>query len=400
MIQGYKIRLFPTIEQETKLWEHVNASRFIWNYGLALCEERFKNKEKFLGKLKLRDILCKLKYQEEFSWLKGVSNHTVSNIAFDLYEAYSRFFDIQKQGKKFSDIKIKKFARLNKKLTTYDMLGHPKFKCKDKTESKFPVRQDAVYFKNSFVQIEKIGKIKYQTNYNLLQGRDYKFSNPRIRFEYNKWTLSFGIESENQAEELNDFSMGIDLGIKELAVVAVSDEMIKIKNINKTKRVKVLKHKLKHVSKVISRKYHTNGNYDKSKRIIKLEEIQAKIHYKLSNIRKNHTHQNTHKLVEMKPKRVVMEDLNVSGMMKNRHLSKAIQEQTLYEFIRQMKYKCEKKGIEFVQVDRFYPSSKTCSQCGNIKKDLKLKDRIYKCECGLEIDRDYNASLNLMRFGT
>lgn len=396
MIQGYKIRLFPTIEQETKLWEHVNASRFIWNYGLALCEERFKNNEKFLSKLKLRDILCKLKNQEEFSWLKNISNHTICNISFDLSEAFKRFFDIQKQGKKFSDKKI----RLGKKLTTYDMLGHPKFKSKDKAESKFPGRQDAIYFKNSFVNIEKIGKIKYQTNYDLPQGREQKFSNPRVKFEYNKWILSFGIEGENQAEELNDFSMGIDLGIKKLAVVAVSDEMIKIKNVNKTKRVKVLKHKLKHISKTIGKKYYVNGNYDKSKRIVKLEKIQAKIHYKLSNIRKNHTHQNTHELIEMKPKRVVMEDLNISGMMKNRHLSKAIQEQNLYEFVRQMKYKCEKIGIEFLQVDRFYPSSKLCSQCGNIKKDLKLKDRIYKCECGLVIDRDYNASVNLMKFGT
>ena len=130
-------------------------------------------------------------------------------------------------------------------------------------------------------------------------------------------------------------------------------------------------------------------------------ERQIKLLYrKLSNIRNNHIHQATSKIVKLHPYRVVMEDLNVSGMMKNRHLSKAIAEQCFYEFIRQMKYKCKFNGTEFVQADRFYPSSKTCCCCGHIKKDLKLKDRVYVCkECGLIIDRDKNASINLGNYG-
>ena len=120
---------------------------------------------------------------------------------------------------------------------------------------------------------------------------------------------------------------------------------------------------------------------------------------RITNIRHNYIHQTTHALVAMMPKAVVMEDLNVSGMMKNKHLSKAIGEQCWYEFIRQMKYKCEWSGIEFVQADRFYPSSKTCSSCGNIKHDLKLSDRTYTCpECGFTLDRDVNAAINLMRY--
>ena len=120
----------------------------------------------------------------------------------------------------------------------------------------------------------------------------------------------------------------------------------------------------------------------------------------LANIRKNYTHQITHSLVAMKPCIVTMEDLNVSGMMKNRHLSKAVQNQTFYEFIRQMEYKCEWNGIKFIQADRFFPSSKTCSSCGSVKKDLKLSDRIYVCsECGLNINRDCNAAVNLMKYG-
>lgn len=129
------------------------------------------------------------------------------------------------------------------------------------------------------------------------------------------------------------------------------------------------------------------------------EEKLRKIYAKIANIRENYIHQITHSLIFMLPQRVVMEDLNISGMMKNKHLSKAITEQCLHKFIRQMKYKCEWNGIEFVQADRFFPSSKTCSGCGCVKSDLKLSDRIYICnDCGLVIDRDYNAAVNLSRY--
>ncbi|MGG3423834.1 RNA-guided endonuclease InsQ/TnpB family protein, partial [Heyndrickxia faecalis] len=122
------------------------------------------------------------------------------------------------------------------------------------------------------------------------------------------------------------------------------------------------------------------------------------LHRRLSNIRRNHLHQTTNAIVKTKPCKVVMEDLNVTGMMKNRHLSKAIAKQGFYEFTRQMEYKCEKYGIEFVKVDRFFPSSKTCSSCGKMKRDLKLSDRVYRCECGNEIDRDLNAAINLANY--
>ena len=141
------------------------------------------------------------------------------------------------------------------------------------------------------------------------------------------------------------------------------------------------------------------GSYNKTSNIIKLEERIKKLYRKLNNIRQDYIHKSTTSIVKAKPCRVVMEDLNIKGMMKNKHLSKAIQQQKLYEFIRQMKYKCEWLGIEFIQVDRYYPSSKTCSCCGHIKKDLKLSDRTYICqECGLIIDRDFNASINLANY--
>ncbi|WP_228370480.1 RNA-guided endonuclease InsQ/TnpB family protein [Gottschalkia acidurici] len=166
----------------------------------------------------------------------------------------------------------------------------------------------------------------------------------------------------------------------------------------KLKKVRKLKKKLKRLQRQVSRKYEMNKletKFIKTSNIIKLEKKIKLIHRKLSNIRQNHIHQATNKIIKLRPIRIVMEDLNISGMMKNKHLSKAIAEQKFYEFIRQMKYKCEFNGIGFVQADRFFPSSKKCSKCGEIKKDLKLSDRVYKCICGLEIDRDKNASINL-----
>ena len=213
--------------------------------------------------------------------------------------------------------------------------------------------------------------------------------------------LNFSVEvNENQVNLNENLSIGIDLGVKDLAIC--SNGMV-FKNINKTKSVKKLKKKLKRLQRQVSRKYEANkvGNkYIKTNNIIKLEKQIKLIYRKLSNIRLNHIHQATNAIIKQCPYRIVMEDLNISGMMKNRHLAKAIQEQCLYDFRRQMKYKCEFNGIEFVQADRFYPSSKTCSCCGYIKKNLKLKDRVFICDdCGLTIDRDYNASLNLMNYG-
>ena len=264
----------------------------------------------------------------------------------------------------------------------------------------FPIRGNSgcFYFTEDFVKIEKVGMVKYKSKHNIVR-KDIKFYNPRILLIHNKWILFVGIDYENQVVELTDKSLGIDLGIKELAVCSFGGEQLVFHNINKIKRMKNLEQKLKHIQRVVSRKYRTNKNYNKTNNIVKYEEMIRDIHYKMSCIRENYIHQTTHYLISLLPHRVVMEDLSVSVMLKNKHLARAIQEQCFYEFIRQMKYKCEQYGIEFIQVDRFYPSSKTCSNCGCIKRDLKLSDRIYKCtECGLEIDRDFNAALNLERY--
>ena len=253
------------------------------------------------------------------------------------------------------------------------------------------------------MNVEKLGNVKYKADFDFPIGRGFKFINTCIRYKNQKWMLSFGMECENQAPCLTDKKVGIDLGIKELAIVAIDDEQLVFHNINKSKKMRTLNRQLKHTQRAISRKYQANkvGNkFVKTRNIERLEDKLRRLHARISDIRENYIHQTTHKIVSMLPNRVTMEDLNVSGMMKNRHLSKAISEQCFHEFIRQMRYKCEWNCIEFVQADRFYPSSKTCSHCGCIKHDLKLSDRTFVCnDCGFTIDRDYNAAINLMRYG-
>lgn len=338
-------------------------------------EKEYKQNNKNMSRFDMQNLITPLRKQKEYLWLNEVSRKSLEIICEDLSNAYDRFF---------------------RKLSKY-----PKYKSKKKSYKTFPVRGTIkrFYFTNEFVKVEKIGRIKYKSKYKDITGMDIQFYNPRISLVHGKWILSVGIDYESQVVELTDKSLGIDLGVKELAVCSFGGKEIIFHNINKTKRMKNLEHKLKHIQRVISRKYRTNGNYDKTNNIVKYEEIMRNIYYKMSCIRKNYIHQITHYLVSLLPYKVVMEDLNVSGMLKNRCLSKVIKEQCFYEFVSQMKYKCEQYNIELIQADRLYPSSKTCSNCGCVKRDLKLSDRIYKCsECGLEIDRDFNAALNLERY--
>ena len=374
MIKSVKIRLLPNKVQEELMFKSIGCSRFAYNWALNRCNELYKQGVKY-NMSNIRKEFTQLKKQDEFKWLNEVSNTTMVESMRNLDSAFKRFFKTKK--------------------------GYPKFKTKRKSKQSFYVRCNTLYFLDNVCNIEKIGKVKFKTNYDIPKGRNIcRFYNPYCSFDGKYWYLSFGLEvEENQTTLNNDLSIGIDLGIKDLAIC--SNGMV-FKNINKTKKVKKLKKRLKRLQRQVSRKYEANkqGNkFVKTNNIIKLEKQIKLIHRKLSNIRNNYIHQATNKIIKLKPYRVVMEDLNVKGMMKNKHLSKAIQEQGFYEFIRQMKYKCEFNGIQFIQADRYFPSSKLCSCCGSIKKDLKLKDRVYKCDCGLEIDRDLNASINLSNYG-
>lgn len=370
MIKSVKIRLIPTKEQEILMFKSTGVARFAYNWGLANWEEMYKQGKKPTKAKVKKSFNNTIKKEDEFNWLYEVSAQVTSQAFGDLEYAYKKFFN--------------------------GTAKKPRFKTKKKSKKSFYVRYDAIKFSGNKVNIEKIGKVSYKTNYRIPQLE--KYVNPRCSFDGKYWYLTLGFEhGENKVELNKDLSIGIDLGVKDLAVVNCLDDPIK--NINKTQKVRKLKKRLKRLQRQVARKYEANkvGNkFVKTNNIIKLERQIKLLHRKLSNIRNNHIHQATAMIVKMNPYKVVMEDLNISGMMKNKHLAKAIQEQKFYEFIRQMKYKCEFNHIEFVQADRWFPSSKTCSCCGNIKQDLKLKDRVYECHsCNMIIDRDKNASINL-----
>ena len=375
MIKGYKIRIYPNKEQKILIEKHMGACRFIWNYMLNLQKENYKAGNKYISRFDMIRSLTPLKKQKEYQWLNEVSISSLQNICTDLDKDFKGLF--KKEHK------------------------YPNFKSKKKSKKSYPVCESRFYFKDSkHIQIQKLGIVKCKTDFKIPIGK-HKFSNVRLNKELNKYYISFGLECENQVRKLNDYSMGIDLGIKDLAVVSYGDNSLVFHNINKSSKIKKFNRELKHLQKSVSRKYEVNkqGNkYVKTNNIMKAEEKLRKINKKISDIRNNYIHQTTHKLIELLPKRVVMEKLNILGMMKNKHLAKAIGEQNFYKFIEYMKYKCEWNGIEFIQVDRFYPSSKKCSCCGNIKKDLKLSDRVYVCKCGLTIDRDLNAAINLKNY--
>lgn len=374
MIKSFKIRIYPTKAQEEIIWKHIGSCRYIWNWMLAKQKELYAAGEKHLSSFSMMKLLTPLKNDGEHEWLYDVSNASLQIVCQDLQQAYKCFF------KKIS--------------------GFPKFKSRKHSKPSYPVRQN-IWFSGNIVTIAKLGKVKFKTDFTFPEGIGHKFSNPRITNRNGKWILSFGMECENQTPKLTDVSMGIDLGIKDLAIAECNGQIV-FHNINKSKKMKELRKKQKHLQRSITRKYEANKQgkkYIKTKNIERLENKLRKLYCHISNIRQNYIHQCTHALVSLLPSRVVMEDLNIQGMMKNRHLASAIQKQCLYEFIRQMRYKCEWNGIEFIQANRFYPSSKTCSCCGNVKRDLKLSDRIYKCDiCGLKIDRDYNAAINLSKY--
>ena len=377
MIKSFKVRLYPTKEQEQLMWKHIGARRYVWNYMLAYQMELYKAGEKHLSGFAMNNLLIPLKNDGEHDWLYDVSHATLQRTCRDLDIAYQRFF---------------------KKISKY-----PKFKTKKKSRNSFPICESRFYFKDEqLVKIQKFGFVKYKTDFNLPFGSKIKFSNPRIFNANGKWMLGFGMECKNQVFQLTDKTMGIDLGIKDLAIAEFDGEKILFRNINKTKRMRSLYSQLKHTQRSISRKYEQNRNglvYVKTKNIMRLEEKARRIHTRIANIREDYIHQSTHSLVSKLPYRVVMETINVSGMRKCKYLSRAVSEQCFRKFIDTMRYKCEWRGIEFVQADRFFPSSKLCSGCGLVKSNLKLGDRIYRCECcGLVIDRDYNAAINLSKY--
>lgn len=372
MITSVKVRLEPNNKQNSKMFGSAGAARWAYNWVIAKQEENYKNGGKFRSDNDLRKELTQLKKTEDFKWLNEYSNNVTKQAVKDGCEAYKKFF------KKLSD--------------------KPKLKSRKKSKTSFYQDTSKTKFTSTHVRLEKIGWVKLSEKGRVPAGN--KITNPRVTHDGLHWYISVGIEVPDEKAELTGESIGIDLGLKDLAIVSNMEKPIE--NINKTKKVKNLEKRLRRLQRKVSRKYKKNkkgGSYCKTSNIIKLEKEIIKVHRNLDNIRTDYRHKATTEIVKTKPSRIVMESLNVVGMMKNKHLSKAIQKQGFYEFKTMIKYKSEKYGIDFVEADKWYPSSKTCSCCGHIKPKLSLSERTYKCEvCGAEIDRDKNASINLSRY--
>lgn len=384
MIKTVKVMLVPNNKQKSKMFQYANANRYIYNWTLEQQKLNHENGGKFISDGDLRKKLTQLKKTEEYSWLNNISNNVTKQSVKDGCDSYKRFF---------------------KGLSQF-----PKFKSKKRTRPSFYQGNDKIKFTNTHVKFEGFASSKKKNKQKLNWVRlaehariptDCKYYNPRVTFDGTNWWISVGIDYEDSINTPTNDGVGIDLGIKDLAICSDGNTY---KNINKTSKLKKLNKKKRRLQKQVSRKYEMNkkgGNcYCKTNNIKKLEHKLLKLNHRISNIRNNYQHQVTSEIIKREPSFIALEDLNIKGMMKNKHLSKAIQEQGLYDFKCKLSYKAEWNNIKIVDVPRFFPSSKTCSHCGSYKGDLKLSDRTYKCEsCGMELDRDYNASLNLKQYG-
>ena len=382
MIKSIKVRLLLNNKQSTKLFQYAGCNRFAYNWAIAREHENYKQGNKFLSDNELRKEFTQLKKQENYKWLNKISNNVTKQAIKDACNSYKRFFKGQSK--------------------------YPRFKSKKHSKPSFYQDNVAIKFTDTHVKVEGFAtsgkRNKQKLNWIKLceKGRiptNCKYMNPRITYDGLHWFVSVSIDVEDNTDIPSNEGVGIDLGLKDLAVC--SDGNI-YQNINKTNKVKKIEKRKRRLQRSISRKYNMNKEgerYKKTSNIIKREKELLKVIKRLTNIRHNYLHQITSEIVKRKPSFICIEDLNVSGMMKNKHLSEAIQQQSFYEFRRQIQYKSEWNNIPVIIADRFFPSSKLCSCCGEIKKDLKLSDRIYQCDCGNIIDRDFQASLNLKRYG-
>lgn len=382
MITSIKARLRPNKKQLTKLFQYAGCARFAYNWAINREQENYKQGNTFLSDNTLRKEFIQLKKQPEYNWLNQISNNVLKQAIKDACNAYKCFFKGQ--------------------------CKYPKFKTKKHSRLSFYQANDKIQFTDTHVKVEGFPmskrRNKQQLNWIKLceKGRippNAKYTNPRFTYDGLYWYVSVGIEIDNNTDIPTNEGIGIDLGIKDLAVCS---DGYTYKNINKTHKVRKIEKRQRRLQRSVSRRYEKNKKgvcYCKTRNIIKRQKELLKVTKRLTNIRRNHLHQTTSAIIKRKPSFICIEDLNVSGMMKNRHLSKAIQQQGFYELRRQLQYKAERNHIPVIIADRFFPSSKLCSCCGNVKSDLKLSDRIYKCECGNTINRDFQASLNLKTYG-
>lgn len=380
MQKSFKTEIAPTPVQIKKINQTIGVCRFVYNLYIAENKKEYKETKQFIPGMTFSKWLNNefIPENSKFEWIKEVSSKSVKKSIMNGEGAFKKFF--------------KKEA------------GFPNFKKKNKSNVK-------MYFvKNNKadcecqrhrIKIPTLGWVKLKEKGYLPTTKDgFVITSGTVSKKAGRYYVSVLVEVPDiPKENVQSEGVGIDLGIKEFAVLSDGTVM---KNINRIARVKKIEKRLERAQRGLSRKYESLKKRKKEekgestqqniqKQILKVQ----KLHHQLDNIRIDYIDKCVWGVVRTKPAYIVIEDLNVSGMMKNRHLSKAIASQKFYEFRIKLIAKCKEYGIELRIVERFYPSSKTCHHCGAIKKDLKLSDRTYKCTCGYEADRDFNASLNL-----
>lgn len=362
-MKSKKIRLYVNKELEHKLLQFCGASRFIYNHYLSMRIRYYKMFGKTLSAFTYHKYLTKMRSTSKYKWLVNIDLCSLRKATFDCEKAFDNFFKNPRYFK------------------------FPKYKTKKKTKLSFSTREDRLTISKDFIKCTKLGKIFYKSKQLSNSLMKKKLYNARISYDNKYWYLSFSYEDENQisAKPYSD-PIGIDLGVKTLAVLSNGKEY---KNIAKSKKIKNLDVKIKKQCKSLSRKKYKSSNYFKSKKKLQL------LYRRRTNIIDNHIKHMIKDIVYLNPSSVVIEDLDITSMLKNKHTNKVVLDCNFFKIRELLTQKCKNTNIKLVIANKWFPSSQICSNCGERQK-LTLQQRVYDCaSCGFSIDRDLNAAINL-----
>ena len=375
LLKSFKTEINPTEEQKARIRRTIGICRYVYNFYLGHNKALHDNGEKFMTG-KSFSLWLNNEYipdNPDKTWIREVYSKAVKKFIEDGCTAFTRFFKHQSDFPKF-----KKKGKSDVKM--YFVRNNPKDCQCERHRLKIPTLGWVRIKEKGYIPTTKDGYMIRSGTVSVKAGRFYVSVLVEIP----------DVNIDNNSNE----GIGIDLGLKDLAIVSNGKTY---RNINKSAGLKKLEKQLIREQRSLSRKYENLKKGESTQRAnIQKQKLKVqKLHHKMDNIRTDHINKTIAEIVKTKPSYITIEDLNVKGMMKNRCLSKAVASQKFYEFRTRLKAKCDENGIELRVADRFYPSSKTCHHCGSVRKNLKLSDRIYRCECGYVADRDLNAALNL-----
>ena len=375
LLKSFKTEINPTEEQKARIRKTIGTCRYVYNFYLGHNKALHDNGEKFMTG-KSFSLWLNNEYipdNPDKTWIREVYSKAVKKSIEDGCAAFTRFFKHQSDFPKF-----KKKGKSDVKM--YFVRNNPKDCQCERHRLKIPTLGWVRIKEKGYIPTTKDGYMIRSGTVSVKAGRFYV-------------SVLVEIPDVNINNNLNE-GIGIDLGLKDFAIISNGKTY---RNINKSAGLKKLEKQLIREQRSLSRKYENLKKGESTQRAnIQKQKLKVqKLHHKMDNIRTDYINKTIAEIVKTKPSYITIEDLNVKGMMKNRCLSKAVASQKFYEFRKRLKAKCDEKGIELRVADRFYPSSKTCHHCGSVRKNLKLSDRIYRCECGYVADRDLNAALNL-----